>query len=181
MSDSPRAHLGGRLQPREELARILAERRERGELRRVVLANGCFDLLHVGHVRYLEDARSRGDFLVVALNDDESVRALKGPGRPLMPLAERAELVLALRCVDCAVPFAEPDLERTLRVLRPAVHAKGTDYTVETVPEREVDRELDIVIAICGDPKERSSSALQRELQQRLAPGVDASLPDPAR
>src|SRR2546425_6730132 len=98
--------------------------------------------MHVGHVRYLEDARSRGDFLVVALNTDESVRTLKGEGRPLMPLAERAEIVAALRCVDAVTSFDERTLEATLRVLRPDVHAKGTDYTIENVPETAIDREL---------------------------------------
>jgi rfaE bifunctional protein nucleotidyltransferase chain/domain len=133
---------------------------ERARLGRIVLANGCFDLLHVGHVRYLEDAKARGDTLIVALNTDESVRAAKGPGRPLLPLAERAELVAALRCVDFVTVFPEATLEQTLRLLRPDVHAKGTDYTAESVPERAVDLALGIEIAICGDPKEHSSSAL---------------------
>lgn len=130
---------------------------------RIVLANGCFDLLHVGHARYLEDARSRGTHLVVALNSDASVRALKGPGRPRTPLRERAELIAALRCVDFVTSFEELTLEQTLRALRPDVHAKGTDYAPDTVPERAVDRELGIEIAICGDPKQRSSSALLEE------------------
>jgi rfaE bifunctional protein nucleotidyltransferase chain/domain len=125
---------------------------------RVVLANGCFDLLHAGHVRYLQDARSRGDALVVALNADASVRELKGEGRPLIPLEERAEVVAALACVDFVTSFAERDLGATLRLLRPDVHAKGTDYTPASVPERDVDRELGIEIAICGDAKSRSSS-----------------------
>lgn len=152
------------LRERDELARELARlRAERPELR-VVLANGCFDLLHVGHVRYLEDAAERGDLLVVALNDDASVRALKGPGRPTVPLAERAEVVAALGCVDHVTWFAERDLVETLHVLRPSVHAKGTDYTAATVPEAAVDRELGIEVAICGDPKRHASS----ELLQRL-------------
>ena len=153
-------HAGGRLLPREELAALLDERRATGEPGRIVLANGCFDVLHVGHVRYLEDARSRGDVLVVAVNSDASVRALKGEGRPLHPLAERAELVGGLRAVDWVVPFDEETLEATLRALRPDVHAKGRDYTAETVPERDVDAELGIEIAICGDEKTRSSSEL---------------------
>lgn len=144
----------------EELARLRAERPGL----RVVLANGCFDLLHVGHVRYLSDARSRGDLLVVALNDDDSVRALKGAGRPHVPLTERAELVAALACVDRVTWFGERDLEATLRALRPAVHAKGTDYTAEGVPEAAVDRELGIEIAICGDPKTHATG----EMLQRL-------------
>lgn len=151
-STAPRAPFLSRELLAQELARV-----HRG---RVVLANGCFDLLHVGHVRYLEAARARGDVLVVALNTDESVRAAKGPGRPRVPLAERAELLGALACVDWVTAFPEPTLERTLRLLRPDVHAKGTDYTAESVPEREVDRELGIEIAICGDPKTHSSSAL---------------------
>ena len=147
---------------RDALAASLAELRSSGTIRRVVLANGCFDLLHVGHVRYLEDARTRGDFLVVALNDDASVRALKGRNRPFQPLAERAEIVAALRCVDAVTWFGERDLDATLRALRPDVHAKGSDYTKETVPERTVDAELGIEIAICGGPKVRSTSDLAR-------------------
>lgn len=151
---------GVRVFEREALAMELAQRRAGSPGLRVVLANGCFDVLHVGHVRYLEDARSRGDVLVVALNTDESVRALKGPARPTIPLGERAELVAALRCVDFVTVFPERDLEATLRALRPAVHAKGTDYTAANVPEAALDRELGIEIAICGDAKSRSSSAL---------------------
>jgi rfaE bifunctional protein nucleotidyltransferase chain/domain len=149
---------------RDELAARLRPLRAAGAIRRLVLANGCFDLLHVGHVRYLADARARGDALVVALNTDASVQALKGAGRPLVPLAERAELLLALASVDFVTSFEEETLEATLRVLRPDVHAKGTDYTVDTVPERAVDRALGIEIAICGDPKSRSSSALLARL-----------------
>lgn len=155
--------LVGREHLRDELAAV--RRAQPGH--RVVLANGCFDLLHVGHVRYLEDARSRGDALVVALNTDESVRALKGSERPLAPLAERAEIVAALRCVDHVTSFGEAGLEATLRILRPDVHAKGTDYTPETVPERAVDLELGIDIAICGDPKDHATT----ELLQRLTEG----------
>ena len=125
---------------------------------RVVLANGCFDLLHVGHVRYLEDAASRGDLLVVAMNTDESVSRLKGTGRPVVTLADRVEVIGALACVDRVTSFDEDTLEETLRCLRPDVHAKGTDYTPENIPERGVDEELGIEIAICGDSKTRSSS-----------------------
>ena len=148
--------------PRAELAELL--RRERDSRGRIVLANGAFDLLHVGHVRYLEAARGHGDTLVVAVNDDASVRASKGAGRPLAPLAERVELLLALRCVDLVTSFGERTLEATLRALRPHVHAKGTDYTRESVPERAVDVELGIEIAICGDPKEHSTTALAARL-----------------
>ena len=115
-------------------------------------------------MRYLEDARSRGDTLIVALNTDESVRAVKGPGRPRVPLVERAELLCALRCVDLVTAFPEATLARTLELLRPEVHAKGTDYTLESVPERAVDLALGIEIAICGDPTEHSSSALAARL-----------------
>lgn len=149
-----------------ELSHLRASKRD-GEPFRVVLANGCFDLLHVGHVRYLEDARSRGEHLVVALNTDESVRALKGPGRPLVPLSERAEILLALCCVDAVTSFAERDLEATLRVLAPDVHAKGSDYTADNVPEAAIDRELGIEIAICGDAKQRSSSDMLARIAAR--------------
>ncbi|MSR61296.1 MAG: D-glycero-beta-D-manno-heptose 1-phosphate adenylyltransferase [Planctomycetes bacterium] len=152
---------------REELALLLA--RERAHLGRIVLANGCFDLLHVGHARYLAAAKARGDTLIVALNTDEAVRAAKGPGRPRVPLAERAELLCALACVDFVTVFPEATLETTLRLLRPAVHAKGTDYTRENVPERAVDLELGIEIAICGDAKQHSSSALHARLAEGRA------------
>jgi len=143
---------------RDALATELAELCAAGSAPRVVLANGCFDLLHVGHVRYLEDAASRGDLLVVAMNTDESVSRLKGEGRPVVTLADRAEVISALACVDHVTSFDEDTLEETLRSLRPNVHAKGTDYTALTIPERDVDQELGIEIAICGDPKTRSSS-----------------------
>lgn len=150
---------------RSAVARLVVDLRARDVVRRVVLANGCFDLLHVGHVRYLEDARAQGDFLVVALNTDESVRALKGATRPLMPLLERAEIVRALRCVDAVTSFGETTLEATLREILPDVHAKGTDYTRESVPERAVDLELGIEIAICGDPKTRSSTEFSQRIE----------------
>ncbi len=150
-----------RVWTREDLARELGSRRSRAKLR-VVLANGCFDVLHVGHVRYLESARARGDLLVVALNTDRSVRANKGADRPLLPLVERAEIVAALRAVDYVTSFDEATLEATLRRLLPDVHAKGSDYTAQNVPEAGVDRELSIEIAICGDPKDHSSTELIR-------------------
>ncbi len=151
---------GGGLVAREELARRLRAQRDAKDAPRVVLANGCFDLLHVGHLRYLEGARAHGDVLVVALNSDASVRAIKGEGRPLQNEDDRAELLLGLRAVDHVVLFDEPTLEETLRLLRPDVHAKGTDYTADTVPERHVDAELGIEIAICGDAKTRSTTEL---------------------
>jgi len=149
---------------RADLAREIEAWRAEGL--RVVLANGCFDLLHVGHVRYLEDAASRGDRLVVAINSDASVQRLKGPERPLMPVEERAEILRGLRWVDRVVPFDELDLEASLRALRPDVHAKGPDYTPETVPEAPIDRELGIEIAICGDPKDHSTTELLAAVQR---------------
>ena len=143
---------------RDAVAAELAELRALEGAPRVVLANGCFDLLHVGHVRYLDDAASRGDLLVVAMNTDESVARLKGEGRPVVTLADRSEVIAALACVDRVTSFDEDTLEETLRSLRPNVHAKGTDYTPKDIPERDVDEELGIEIAICGDPKTRSSS-----------------------
>lgn len=151
---------------RDLLADHLASLRARGSVRRVVLANGCFDLLHVGHLRYLESARSRGDFLVVGINDDASVRSLKGAPRPLVPFVERGELIAGLRAVDAVFPFAEPNLEASLRCLRPDVHAKGPDYTVENVPEASIDRELGIEIAICGGPKEHSTTSMIELLRE---------------
>ena len=127
---------------------------------RVVLANGCFDLLHVGHLRYLQAARALGDVLVVGLNSDASVRALKGPGRPRVPERERAELLLGLRPVDFVARFTELDVTRVLEVLRPAFHAKGTDYRVETVPEYATSQRLGVCTVIVGDAKEHSSSQL---------------------
>jgi rfaE bifunctional protein nucleotidyltransferase chain/domain len=140
---------------REELKNAIAARKHDG--RRVVFANGCFDTLHVGHVRYLDGARSEGDVLVVAVNDDASVRGLKGPGRPILNEAARAELVAALRAVDYVVLFHEPNVEPLLELLRPDVHAKGTDYSADTVPERETAARLGIRVAIVGDPKNHST------------------------
>ncbi len=139
-------------------------RAERGKGRRLVLANGCFDLLHVGHVRYLDGASSHGDILVVALNDDDSTRRLKGPGRPLFPAVERAEILLALRKVDYVLLFSGETVDSVIRVLRPDVHAKGTDYSVESVPERETAREVGCVTVIVGDPKNHSSSEIMGRL-----------------
>lgn len=142
----------------EALAARLGEERRRG--RRIVLANGCFDLLHSGHVRYLEGARKEGDVLVVGVNSDASERQLKGAGRPVLAAAARAQLVAAMAAVDYVVVFEEPDVGFLLERLRPDVHAKGTDYTAESVPERAVARRLGIRIAIVGDPKTHSSADL---------------------
>ncbi len=125
--------------------------------RRVVLANGCFDILHVGHVRYLEAARQLGDVLVVAINDDTSARRLKGNGRPIMNIEERCLLVSALECVDYVVSFSEPDVGRVIEVLKPAVQAKGTDYTEDNVPEGDRVRAYGGEVRIAGDPKDHST------------------------
>jgi D-glycero-beta-D-manno-heptose 1-phosphate adenylyltransferase len=140
---------------RDRLRDLLAEHRQRSQ--KIVLANGCFDTLHVGHTRYLEGARREGDILVVAVNSDSSVHALKGPGRPILPESARAALVGALRAVDYVVLFSEPNVEVLLEDLRPDVHAKGTDYTAESVPERATSARLGVRVAIVGDPKDHST------------------------
>jgi rfaE bifunctional protein nucleotidyltransferase chain/domain len=139
------------------LARVAIARHQGA---RIVLANGCFDLLHVGHVRYLTGARALGHCLVVGINSDEQVRRLKGEGRPYMPEHERAEIVAALRVVDVVTIFPEPTVEELLLAIRPDVHAKGTDYTVDTVPERNVVLSYGGEVAIVGDPKDHSTSGL---------------------
>ena len=128
-------------------------------------ANGGFDLLHVGHIRYLEAAKREADRLIVAINDDQSVRGLKGPSRPVLPQADRAELVAALRAVDYVVIFSEPTVAPLLELLKPDVHCKGTDYTLETVPERDTVRAYGGRIAIVGDPKDHSTSDLLSRLR----------------
>jgi D-glycero-beta-D-manno-heptose 1-phosphate adenylyltransferase len=149
---------------RPRLLQLLASHKQRGE--KIVFTNGCFDTLHVGHVRYLEGAKREGDVLVVGVNANSSVCALKGPGRPILDEKARAELVGALRCVDYVVLFSEPNVESLLRDLRPNVHAKGTDYSVETVPEREVAARLGIRVAIVGDPKDHSTRGLLESIRK---------------
>ncbi|MBZ5529451.1 MAG: adenylyltransferase/cytidyltransferase family protein [Acidobacteriia bacterium] len=153
---------------REQLVTRLEEHRHRGES--IVLANGCFDILHAGHVRYLAGARAEGDLLVVGVNADSSVRPLKGPGRPVLSEDARALLVASLRVVDYVVIFSEPNVEALLAALRPQVHAKGTDYTAETVPERETAARLGIRVAIVGDPKDHSTRDLLEKIR-RVAHG----------
>jgi rfaE bifunctional protein nucleotidyltransferase chain/domain len=147
---------------RDELLARAADARTRG--RTIAFANGCFDLLHVGHVRYLESAAQEADLLVVAINDDRSVRQLKGEGRPILAAADRAELVAALRPVDLVVVFPEPTVGPLLEALRPDVHCKGTDYTVDSVPEREVVTAYGGRIAIVGDPKDHSTRGLLAQI-----------------
>lgn len=152
----------------ETLGARIGEREQRGN--KIVLANGCFDTLHVGHVRYLEGARAEGDVLVVAINSDSSVAKLKGAGRPILPEMARAKLVAALKAVDYVVVFSETNVEALLELLRPEVHAKGKDYTAESVPERAVAERLGVRIAIVGDPKGHSTRQFLEDL--RKAPHV---------
>jgi rfaE bifunctional protein nucleotidyltransferase chain/domain len=144
---------------------IAAVARDRAEGRTIAFANGCFDLLHVGHVRYLQGAAAEADRLIVAVNDDRSVTALKGVGRPLVGAADRAELVSAFRGVDYVVIFGETTVERLLQLLRPEVHCKGTDYTIESVPERAIVQAYGGRTAIVGDPKDHAT----RDLIARIA------------
>lgn len=148
---------------RAELAKRLGEERKAGKT--VVLANGCFDVLHAGHVRYLQAARREGDLLVVAINSDSSVGKLKGPGRPILAELDRAELVAALAAVDFVVIFDESDVRPLLRELHPDVHAKGTDYTHESVPERDESERLGIRVAIVGDEKRHSTRDLIEQIR----------------
>jgi D-glycero-beta-D-manno-heptose 1-phosphate adenylyltransferase len=156
--EKQRAEAAARILERNRLIARVAIARKSGA--RVVFANGCFDLLHVGHVRYLEAARALGDLLVVGINSDEQVRRLKGEGRPFVPERERAEVVASLRAVDLVTIFPEPTVEQLLLAIRPDIHAKGTDYTEETVPERNVVRSYGGRVCIVGDPKNHSSTDL---------------------
>ena len=144
---------------------VEAVARDRAAGRRVAFANGCFDLLHVGHLRYLQASAAEADRLIVAVNDDRSVAGLKGEGRPILPASERAELVAALRGVDYVVVFGDANVERLLLLIKPDVHCKGTDYTVDTVPERAVVAAYGGRTAIVGDPKSHAT----RELLKRIA------------
>ena len=144
--------------------------RLRAEGKRIVLANGCFDLLHVGHVRYLREARRLGDVLFVGINSDAAVARLKGAGRPLMPAAERVELLRALRDVDHVVVFDDDTADGLIRSIRPDVHAKGTDYTSDSVPEADTVRAVGGRIAIAGDPKDHATRDLIGTIVERFAP-----------
>ena len=152
---------------REELVQRVASARQAGA--RIVFANGCFDVLHVGHVRYLAGARELGDILIVGINSDQQVAIQKGAGRPVLPATERAEIVAALEPVTYVTIFDEPTVEELLLALKPDIHAKGTDYTTDTVPERDVVRSYGGQVAIVGDPKDHSTSAIIARLG-----GVDA-------
>lgn len=150
----------GTVLTRDQLKSQIDELRQQGK--RIVTTNGCFDLLHVGHVRYLTGAKALGGRLVVAINSDESVRALKGEGRPIMPADERAEIVAALADVDVVVIFSELNVRQIIREIRPDIQAKGTDYTADTVPERDAVAEYGGRVEIVGDPKDHSSSEIIR-------------------
>jgi rfaE bifunctional protein nucleotidyltransferase chain/domain len=152
----------GTVSGQDELLAWVRDTRAKGET--IAFANGCFDLLHVGHVRYLRAAAREADRLIVAINDDRSVERLKGPGRPVLSGEARAELIAALRVVDRVVLFGEPTVEQLLRAIQPDVHCKGTDYTVDTVPEREIVRAYGGRIAIVGDPKDHSTRDLLKQI-----------------
>lgn len=154
------------LERNRAVARVAIARRSGA---RVVFANGCFDLLHVGHVRYLEAARALGDILVVGVNGDAEVRRLKGEGRPFVSERERAELVASLRAVDIVTIFQEPTVAELLLAIRPDIHAKGTDYTEETVPERDIVRSFGGRVQIVGDPKDHSSTEMLERMRARTA------------
>lgn len=145
------------------VTRVAIERRKGAK---IVLANGCFDLFHVGHIRYLAGAKALGDILIVGINSDAQVRKLKGANRPLMPERERAEIASALKFVDYVTIFDEPTVAELIRAVRPDIHAKGTDYTTDTVPEREIVREYGGKTAIVGDPKDHSSSGFLEMLRR---------------
>jgi len=147
-----------RILNRLELADRVTAVRTKGQ--RIVFANGCFDVLHVGHVRYLEAARELGDLLIVGVNSDEQARRLKGADRPLMPQDQRAEIISSIEAVDLVTIFSEPTVTELLLAIKPDIHAKGTDYTEESVPERDVVRSYGGRVAIVGDPKDHSSSEM---------------------
>jgi rfaE bifunctional protein nucleotidyltransferase chain/domain len=154
----------GKIMELDPLAERLRQLREEGSS--VALANGLFDILHVGHLRYLDGAAAEADLLVVAINSDESARKLKGPDRPVTPQAERAELVAGFSCVDFVTIFGDDTVEPLLRALRPDVHCKGTDYTAESVPEAALSRELGIRTAIVGDPKRHATRSIIDRLRR---------------
>jgi D-glycero-beta-D-manno-heptose 1-phosphate adenylyltransferase len=178
-----RANSHSKIFERKELRQCVAEWRRRRE--RIALANGCFDVLHVGHIRYLRAARELGGKLIVAVNSDDSVRKLKGEGRPVMPAEERAEILAALEDVDAVVIFSEPDVRALIREIRPDFHVKGTDYTAESVPERDEVAACGGRVMIVGDPKNHSASAIIRthslDQSRNQSPRKSIRLPDHKR
>lgn len=163
-----RTNAAARILDRNRLIARVAIARKQGAA--IVFANGCFDILHVGHIRYLEGAKALGNVLVVGVNSDEQVRVQKGEGRPIMPERERAEIVASIRAVDFVTIFPEPTVEQLLLLIRPHIHAKGTDYTEETVPERLVVRSYGGRVAIVGDPKSHSSTGMIKDLAVESGP-----------
>ncbi len=155
----------GKIKSLEELSEIIGQEKNNGK--KVVLANGVFDLLHVGHIRYLKEAKSLGDILIVAVNDDHSARLIKGEGRPIIPEEERIEVLSAISYIDYLVKFSQPTVEQVISTLKPDIQAKGTDYTTETVPEREAVRSYGGEIAITGDPKLHSTSAILGKMKAK--------------
>lgn len=154
-----------KLKKRADIAKIVAKLKKHG--RKVSFANGCFDIIHVGHVRFLKAARDRGDVLVLGLNSDASVRKLKGAGRPLVNQRERAEIMSAFEFVDYILIFNELTVDKTLQILLPTYHCKGTDYTMDTVPEREMAKKFGIKIAIVGDPKDHSTKDIIKTIVEK--------------
>jgi rfaE bifunctional protein nucleotidyltransferase chain/domain len=167
--DSSALNASTRIYDRGSLITQVEKERQNGST--VVLANGCFDVLHVGHVRYLEGAKALGDLLVVGINSDRQVTALKGRGQPIVPERERAEVVAALSAVDLVTIFDEPTVETLLMAIRPDIHAKGTDYSEETVPERAIVRSFGGRVAIVGDPKTHSTSEILDRLSSKSSLG----------
>lgn len=154
-----------KIMTREKIAVIAAKQKKKGK--KIVFANGCFDILHVGHVRFLRGAKAKGDILVLGLNSDASVRKLKGKGRPLVNQRDRAELMAAFEFVDYVTVFGEQTVEKTLRIIKPDYHAKGTDYTKDTVPEKDIAKELGIKIVIVGDKKNHSTKDVIKTIVER--------------
>lgn len=149
-----------------QLKKIIQEHKKRGQ--KVVLANGCFDLIHVGHIRYLKESKKKGDILVLALNSDSSIRKLKGEGRPILNQKERADITSSFYFIDYITFFDEPNVEKILLALKPDIHAKGSDYTEETVPEKETVKGYGGTIAITGGPKIKSTSQLIKEIASKI-------------
>jgi len=155
----------GKIVDRDGLLEVIKEAHASGK--KIVMANGAFDLFHVGHLRYLRGAKELGDILIVAMNDDKSVRKLKGKNRPVVPLEDRMVIVAAMEPVDYVTPFSELTVENMLRLIKPDVHAKGTDYTEETVPEKDVVASYGGKVAIVGDPKDHSSTEFIEKISKR--------------
>ncbi len=152
-----------------QLTKIIQEHKKRGH--KVVLANGCFDLIHIGHIRYLKESKKKGDILVLALNSDSSIRKLKGEGRPILNQEERAVIAFSFYFIDYITFFDEPNVEKVLLALKPDIHAKGSDYTEETVPEKETVKGYGGTIAITGGPKIKSTSQLIKEIASTIKDG----------